>query len=380
MENSRYPIYNIHNKAHALRAWAAGNVEQATELNLWFDAVRQKYLFEDDEDEEDDPPFIVSMKQASEVALIAPELEKLSCLHTLSIHCDCRYKFGSPALEKLTPSLAAFSSLRSLSIQVKLGNKGIRMLKTLFTTIGERLHLLNLESSMCRCSVSGASALSDVLPLLPELRELNISYNDIGPDSFAKISAALPKLPKLQKLNAEMNLIGNDGCLALAKAVEELPHLQNLDISANLISDAGVLELAEALRKLHGFKFLILCQNFINPDVIAKLVAASRGQKYAYIDVKVADTASSYGHRHRGRMQLLKLKLAEYKKMRRQIRREGREDHFRGVVKQVVHEPFNDIVVWSPMQSNAERWRARCAFAAYANVVGASGCRCSSPQ
>ena len=268
VEYSRYP-YAIYNKVHTLRAWAAGNVEQATELTLWFNTVRNRCLPEDEED----PTLIISMKQASEVALIAPELEKLSCLHTLNIHCDFICKFGSPALEKLIPSLAALSSLRSLSIQVKLGNKGVRMLKTLFMTMGERLHLLNLESSISRCGVSGVSALSDVLQLLPELRDLNISYNELGSDSFAKISAALPKLPKLQILNAGMNLIGDDGCFALAEAIKELPHLQDLDISGNLISDTGVLELAEALRKLPGFKFICVNGNAITPNVIAKIVA-----------------------------------------------------------------------------------------------------------
>jgi Ran GTPase-activating protein (RanGAP) involved in mRNA processing and transport len=108
-----------------------------------------------------------------------------------------------------------------------------------------------LDISKCGITKSGADALWRALETSPSLRELDISYNDIGDSEVAKGVATL------QKLNVSLCGINTKKRVdALGRALETSASLVELDISSNNFGDVGARSLAGGLTKNTSLKVL----------------------------------------------------------------------------------------------------------------------------
>jgi hypothetical protein len=78
----------------------------------------------------------------------------------------------------------------------------------------------------------------------PNLKELDISNQEIGDDEIKILSQRLPSLRCLKKLNCSYNKIGDKGAAILITGLYKLNSLEKLDLSHNLISNKGFHSLA----------------------------------------------------------------------------------------------------------------------------------------
>ncbi|XP_067306962.1 NACHT, LRR and PYD domains-containing protein 3-like [Pseudorasbora parva] len=106
------------------------------------------------------------------------------------------------------------------------------------------------ELGSCGVTDEGCAALASALRSNPShLRELNLSWNNIGDSGVKLLSAVLENpLCKLERLRLESCGVTDEGCAALASALRSNPsHLRDLDLSENNLGDSGVKLLSAVL-------------------------------------------------------------------------------------------------------------------------------------
>ena len=114
------------------------------------------------------------------------------------------------------------------------------------------------------------------LPPIPELRELRLEGNAIGPDGAASLARALRRNARLETLTLALNPIGPEGARALAHALRHNRALAVLDLADCAIGDAGAAALGAALRANTALRELRLQGNGIGPAGARALADALR--------------------------------------------------------------------------------------------------------
>ncbi|XP_038570691.1 NLR family CARD domain-containing protein 3-like [Micropterus salmoides] len=167
---------------------------------------------------------------------------------------------GCNLSEKSCEALSSVISSQSSSLsELDLSNNdlqdsGVKLLSAGLKTPNCTLETLRLTG--CHLSDGSCEALASVLgtqSYSPRLRELDMSYNDLGDTGVKLLSAGLEK-PHcvLETLRLSGCRITKEGCTFLASALMSNPsHLRELDLSFNHPGDTGVKLLSAGLKDPH---------------------------------------------------------------------------------------------------------------------------------
>uniref|UniRef100_A0A8C2EMV8 NACHT domain-containing protein n=1 Tax=Cyprinus carpio TaxID=7962 RepID=A0A8C2EMV8_CYPCA len=128
------------------------------------------------------------------------------------------------------------------------------LLQLLIFTLKSIYHYLMHD---CDITEIGCAVLSAVLPSISNLRELDLSHNNLQDSGVEILCIGLKRshydLKKLLYVCSNCG-VTEAGCVYLSKALSLNPsHLRVLDLSWNNIGDSGVKHLCAALEKVHCF-------------------------------------------------------------------------------------------------------------------------------
>ena len=110
--------------------------------------------------------------------------------------------------------------------------------------------------------------LHEILPSLKYLEELGLSNVHLNGDGLNKICHSLASLKGLKHLDLSRNAIGPDGTRALANILKEFPLLEGLDMSKTCMKENEISVLCKGLVPLNRLKYLNLSGNRIDIQVI----------------------------------------------------------------------------------------------------------------
>uniref|UniRef100_A0A8C1TY64 Uncharacterized protein n=1 Tax=Cyprinus carpio TaxID=7962 RepID=A0A8C1TY64_CYPCA len=181
----------------------------------------------------------------SGVKLLCTGLKKMNCkLEILSLKNNCITEGGCHVLAAALNSNP--SNLTELDLsENKLGNPGIKIILTLFENVECRLEKLKLNC--IRITDEGCAALASAFN--SNLRELDLSRNQIGDSGVTEISSLLRNSQTLQILRLSDCSISEEGYKALSSALRSNPsHLIELDLTGNDPGPSGVKQLSDLLQ------------------------------------------------------------------------------------------------------------------------------------
>nr|XP_049616948.1 NACHT, LRR and PYD domains-containing protein 12 isoform X33 [Syngnathus scovelli] len=178
---------------------------------------------------------------------LAAGLAKPQCtLQVLTLEsCNLSEKSG----EALASVLSSSRTLRKLDLSDNyLGDDGLEALAAGLANPQCTLQVLNLMTGDLR--KKSCEALASVLSSSRTLRELDLSDNDLGDDGLEALAAGLAK-PQctLQVLKLNSCKLSKKSCEALASVLSSSRTLRELDLSWNDLGDDGLEALAAGLAK-----------------------------------------------------------------------------------------------------------------------------------
>ncbi|KFO94262.1 Leucine-rich repeat-containing protein 31, partial [Buceros rhinoceros silvestris] len=185
------------------------------------------------------------------VKVIAQDLKNVPSLKDLNLHM-CGLKQDS--LQSLDTALQHLAELRKLDISCNKEIGGGFKNSTAHLASLKNLEVLDLHQ--CCVTEEDVSILSQVIPLLSSLRELNLSSNKNVGVSSDPLLARLRFLPKLRSVAISNCGLGQESFSSLAEAALHLPELEILDLSwnkcvgGNLKLLLGALKLATEIQVL----------------------------------------------------------------------------------------------------------------------------------
>uniref|UniRef100_A0A8C1CD16 NACHT domain-containing protein n=1 Tax=Cyprinus carpio carpio TaxID=630221 RepID=A0A8C1CD16_CYPCA len=179
------------------------------------------------------------------VKLLCIGLKKMNCkLEILSLKNNCITEGGCHVLAAALNSNP--SNLTELDLsENKLGNPGMKIILTLFENVECRLEKLKLNC--ISVTDEGCAALASAFN--SNLRELDLSRNQIGDSGVTEISSLLRNSQTLQILRLSDCSITEEGYKALSSALRSNPsHLIELDLTGNDPGPSGVKQLSDLLQ------------------------------------------------------------------------------------------------------------------------------------
>uniref|UniRef100_A0A9J8BH67 NACHT domain-containing protein n=1 Tax=Cyprinus carpio carpio TaxID=630221 RepID=A0A9J8BH67_CYPCA len=179
------------------------------------------------------------------VKLLCIGLKKMNCkLEILSLKNNCITEGGCHVLAAALNSNP--SNLTELDLsENKLGNPGMKIILTLFENVECRLEKLKLNC--ISVTDEGCAALASAFN--SNLRELDLSRNQIGDSGVTEISSLLRNSQTLQILRLSDCSISEEGYKALSSALRSNPsHLIELDLTGNDPGPSGVKQLSDLLQ------------------------------------------------------------------------------------------------------------------------------------
>ncbi|KAM9378599.1 leucine-rich repeat-containing protein 31 [Phaethornis superciliosus] len=183
--------------------------------------------------------------------VIAQELKSVPGLKELNLQM-CGLKQDS--LQGLDTALQHLSELRKLDISCNREIGGGFKDSTVHLASLKNLEVLDLHQ--CWVTEEDTTVLSQVIPLLSSLQELNLSSNKNIGASSAPLLGRLRFLPKLKSVAISNCGLGEESLSSLAEAALHLPELEILDLSwnkcvgGNLKLLLGALKLATKIQVL----------------------------------------------------------------------------------------------------------------------------------
>lgn len=131
-----------------------------------------------------------------------------------------------------------------------------------------------------------------------DLREVDLSMNDVGDDGAGKVAVALREWRHVCSLMMKSNVIGPKGAGRIAEALRDCVGLVRLDLAENEMGDEGVGRLAAVLPVLTALEFLDLASNEIGDEGAESLAAAlGDGGKLQHLilrDNMIADEGAGF--------------------------------------------------------------------------------------
>uniref|UniRef100_A0A8C1LUU1 Uncharacterized protein n=1 Tax=Cyprinus carpio TaxID=7962 RepID=A0A8C1LUU1_CYPCA len=211
--------------------------------------------------------------------IILTLFENVQCrLEKLKLNCISITDQGCGALAS-----AFNSNLRELDLsRNQIGDSGVTEISSLLRN-SQTLQILRLSD--CSITEEGYKALSSALRSNPShLIELDLTGNDPGPSGVKQLSDLLQD-PNCQLKTLRLNCISitDEGCAALASAFNS--NLRELDLSRNQIGDSGVTEISSLLRNSQTLQILRLSDCSITEEGYKALSSALRSNPSHLIEL-----------------------------------------------------------------------------------------------
>jgi Leucine-rich repeat (LRR) protein len=162
----------------------------------------------------------------------------------------------------LVPSIAKLTQLTALNLEAnRIKTRGIELLASVRLP---KLTILNLSRNpLDKC----ATTLCMWLDTMPGITNLDLSSTDIY---FSKIPSFFENMKNLQSLTLSNNKIGKSEALMLFRSIKELPNIKEINLSNNNIGIKGITEIVDYLPIMPQLK-LDLCNNYIDRATRIKL-------------------------------------------------------------------------------------------------------------
>lgn len=210
--------------------------------------------------------------------VIAQDLKNVPGLKELNLHM-CGLKQDS--LQGLDAALQHLTALRKLDISCNKEIGGGFKDSTAHLASLKNLEVLDLHQ--CCVTEEDVAVLSQVIPLLSSLRELNLSWNKNIGVSSDPLLGRLRFLPKLKSVAISNCGLGEESFSALAEAALHLPELEILDLSwnkcvgGNLKLLLGALKLATEIQVLRLSSCNLVAEDLALLSTYNMVFTSSRG-------------------------------------------------------------------------------------------------------
>ncbi|XP_015727472.1 leucine-rich repeat-containing protein 31 isoform X1 [Coturnix japonica] len=203
--------------------------------------------------------------------VIAQDLKNVPGLKELNLHM-CGLK--QDGLQSLDTALQHLTALRKLDISCNKEIGGGFKDATAHLASLKNLQVLDLHQ--CCVTEEDMAALSQVIPLLSSLQELNLSWNKNIGVSSDPLLGRLRFLPKLKSVAISNCGLGEDSFSSLAEAALHLPELEILDLSWNKCVGGNLKLLLGALKLATEIRVLRLSSCNLVAEDLALLTLLSR--------------------------------------------------------------------------------------------------------
>ncbi|XP_040535539.1 leucine-rich repeat-containing protein 31 isoform X1 [Gallus gallus] len=203
--------------------------------------------------------------------VIAQDLKNVPGLKELNLHM-CGLKQDS--LQGLDAALQHLTALRKLDISCNKEIGGGFKDSTAHLASLKNLEVLDLHQ--CCVTEEDVAVLSQVIPLLSSLRELNLSWNKNIGVSSDPLLGRLRFLPKLKSVAISNCGLGEESFSALAEAALHLPELEILDLSWNKCVGGNLKLLLGALKLATEIQVLRLSSCNLVAEDLALLTLLAR--------------------------------------------------------------------------------------------------------
>ena len=158
-------------------------------------------------------------------------------------------------IEELAPVLEQCPDLAELNLNSNdIGPEGSKILANVLQGKNfSRLHLFGNN-----IGAEGAMYIAQVLAQCPNFVELILNMNNIGDKGVSYIANVLVQCSKLAALDLSSNNIGVEGALNIAKVLTDCPNLTDLNLTNNNISDEAAKSLKEIQTQCPALKQLLV--------------------------------------------------------------------------------------------------------------------------
>ncbi|XP_019388257.1 PREDICTED: leucine-rich repeat-containing protein 31 isoform X1 [Crocodylus porosus] len=146
--------------------------------------------------------------------------------------------------------------------------------KQFMKKLGKKPNSKNMDLNNCALNETDLTELSGLLPFLPELEEINLSWNDFIGGTLKPLTLQLHHVSKLKSLRLNNCRMTAEDIASLGEALEIIPFLEELDLSWNSNIGGKLSLLTKKIQK--GSKIKIL-------KVIDCNLAAKDGESLAQI-------------------------------------------------------------------------------------------------
>ncbi|XP_068810587.1 leucine-rich repeat-containing protein 31 isoform X3 [Struthio camelus] len=225
--------------------------------------------------------------------IIAQNLKNVPGLKELNLHM-CGLKQDS--LQGLDTALQHLAELRKLDISCNKEIGGGFKVSTSHLACLKNLEVLDLHQ--CYVTEEDVSILSQVIPLLSSLQELNLSSNKNIGVSSDPLLGRLRFLPKLKSVAISDCCLREDSFSSLAEAALHLPELKILDLSWNKCVGGNLKLLLGALKLATEIQVLRLSScNLVAEDLALLTLLTQDGHlaRLRKLDVSYNDSISDEG-------------------------------------------------------------------------------------
>ncbi|NXG49313.1 LRC31 protein, partial [Psilopogon haemacephalus] len=229
----------------------------------------------------------------SSMKAIAQDLKNVPGLKELNLHM-CGLKHDS--LQGLDAALQHLAELRKLDVSC---NKEIGGgFKDFTAHLASLKNLEVLDLHQCCVTEEDVTVLSQVIPLLSNLQDLNLSSNKnvgVSPDPLLGRLRFLPKLKSVAISNCDL---GEESFSSLAEAALHLPELEILDLSWNKCVGGNLKLLLGALKLATEIQVLRLSScNLVAEDLTLLTFLAQDGHlgRLQELDVSYNNNISNEG-------------------------------------------------------------------------------------
>ncbi|XP_004383507.1 leucine-rich repeat-containing protein 31 isoform X1 [Trichechus manatus latirostris] len=147
-------------------------------------------------------------------------------------------------------------------------------------SITQQMHLVSklkiLRLSSCRLTTDDVGALGEALKVIPELEELNLSWNSKVGGNLPLILQALREGSKIQTLELVDCALTSEDAMFMGQLLPMLQNLEVLDLSINRNISGSLNSIAQGLKNTSNLKVLKLQSCGLSQDSVKILDAAFR--------------------------------------------------------------------------------------------------------
>ncbi|XP_051482919.1 leucine-rich repeat-containing protein 31 isoform X4 [Apus apus] len=137
--------------------------------------------------------------------------------------------------------------------------------------LGKDASSKNLDLNNCALSAADVTELASLLPFLPELEEISLSWNSCVGGTLKALTVHLHHVNQLKVLRLNSCRLTAEDVTSLDTALQHLPQLRKLDISCNKEIGGGFKDSTAHLASLKNLEVLDLHQCCVTEEDVANL-------------------------------------------------------------------------------------------------------------